>query len=131
VDDATNLEFLPVFRRGKLAHSSEILASEDMRKFFESQRSEYDYIFVDLPPLMPIVDVRAATRLVDSYVYVIEWSKTRIDFVEQTLTSARGVYDHLLGVVLNKVDLKAMGRFDGRGYGYYYHGNYHRYGYTE
>ena len=58
---------------------------------------------------MPIVDVRASTNLVDGYVYVVEWGKTRTDFVEQALRSAKGVYEHLLGVVLNKVDLSSAG----------------------
>ena len=61
---------------------------------------------------MPIVDVRAATHLVDGYIYVIEWGKTRIDHVEHALNSAKGVYEHLLGVVLNKVDLRSLGRYD-------------------
>jgi succinoglycan biosynthesis transport protein ExoP len=102
-----------------------------MRKFFESLRHSYDYIIVDFSPLMPIVDVRASTNLVDAYVCVVEWGRTRIDFVEQALHSSRGVYEHLLGVVLNKVNLRSMGRYDGRGGSYYYHGNYRRYGYTE
>ena len=55
---------------------------------------------------MPIVDVRASTNLVDAYIYVVAWGHTRIDFVEQALRSARGVYEHLLGVVLNKVNLE-------------------------
>lgn len=132
LDDATNLTFLPVATKVRLAHSSEVLASPVTRKFFEGLRHSYDYIILDFAPLMPIVDVRAATHLVDGYVYVIEWGKTRIDHVEQALRTARGVYDHLFGVVLNKVDLWALGRYDGRGDGYYHHGSYHgRYGYTE
>ena len=85
---------------------------------------------MDFAPLMPIVDVRMSTNLVDSYVYVVAWGDTRIDFVKQALHSARGVYEHLLGVVLNKVNLTSMGRYDGGG-GYYTHGSYLRYGYTE
>ena len=49
--------------------------------------------------------------------------------MNDALQSARNVYDHLLGVVLNKVDLKAFGRYEGRG-SYYHHENYQRYGYT-
>ena len=94
-------------------------------------RHSYDYIFLDFAPLTPIVDVRASTNLVDSYVYVVAWGQTRIDFVEHALRSARGVHEHLLEVVLNKVNLASLGRYDGRGTDYYYHGNYHRYGYTE
>ena len=131
-DDATNLKFLPVALRARLAHSSEILASEKTRKLFDGLRQDYDYIFLDFSPLMPIVDVRASTRLVDGYVYVIEWGKTRTDHVQNALRSASQVYERLLGVVLNKVDLKTLGRYDGHGGSYYHHGDYyHRYGYTE
>jgi polysaccharide biosynthesis transport protein len=131
VDQATNMSFLPGVVKSRMAHSSEILASPQMRKFVNGLRDSYDYIIVDFSPLMPIVDVRASTDLVDAYVFVVEWGKTRIDFVEQALRSSRGVYEHLLGVVLNKVNLRSMGRYDGRGGSYYYHGSYSRYGYTE
>jgi polysaccharide biosynthesis transport protein len=131
VDSTTNMRFLPATMKARLAHSSEVLASTQTRKFFDSLRNSYDYIIVDFAPLMPIVDVRASTNLVDAYVYVVAWGDTRTDFVEQALSSARGVYEHLLGVVLNKVNLKSMGRYDGKGGSYYYHGNYNRYGYTE
>jgi polysaccharide biosynthesis transport protein len=132
IDPVTTVEFVPASTKARLAHSSEILASPQARKFFESLRSSYDYIFVDFAPLMPIVDVRVATHLVDGYVYIVEWGKTRIDYVEQALRSAKGVHEHLLGVALNKVDLKAVGKYDGRGAGYYHHGDYYqRYGYTD
>jgi succinoglycan biosynthesis transport protein ExoP len=129
-DPVTNMKFLPAVMKSRLANSSEILASLKTRAFFDSLRDSYEYIFMDLAPLMPIVDVRAATRLVDSYVYIVEWGRTRVDFVEQALGTARGVYEHLIGVVLNKVNLKSLGRYDGRD-SYYHHGHYHRYGYTE
>jgi succinoglycan biosynthesis transport protein ExoP len=129
IDPATHMAFLPASIKGRFAHSSEILASPAMRKFFEALRQHYDYVIADFAPIRPIVDVRAATNLVDSYLYVVQWGHTRIDFVDDALHSARTVYDHLLGVVLNKVDLKALGRYEGRG-GYYHHDNYHRYGYS-
>ena len=131
VDQATSLAFLPVAATNRrLIHSSEFLASEQTSTLFDSLRRSYDYVFVDFSPLMPIVDVRGSTKLVDAYIYVIEWGQTRTDFVESALRSARGVYDHLLGVVLNKVDLPSLGRYEGRS-AYYHHGSYHRYGYTE
>ena len=129
IDPATHMAFLPASIKGRFAHSSEILASPAMRKFFEALRQHYDYVIADFAPIRPIVDVRAATNLVDSYLYVVEWGHTRIDFVNDALHSARNVYDHLLGVVLNKVDLRALGRYEGRG-SYYHHDNYQRYGYS-
>jgi polysaccharide biosynthesis transport protein len=130
VDPATNMRFLPATMKGRVAHSSEILGSAQMQKFFDNLRNQYDYVIADFAPLRPIVDVRVSTNLVDSYIYVVEWGYTRIDFVNEALHSARSVYEHLLGVVLNKVDLKALGRYEGRG-DYYHHDNYQRYGYTQ
>jgi succinoglycan biosynthesis transport protein ExoP len=135
-DLATGMHFLPAamkpaVMKARLADSSEILASEQMRRIFETLRGSYDYVIADFAPLMPVVDVRASTNLVDGYVYVVEWGRTSIATVEQSLQSARGVYEHLLGVVLNKVNLRALGRFDGQASGYYYNKNYARYGYTE
>ena len=79
-------------------------------------------MIVDLSPLAPVVDVRAATHLVDSYLFIVEWGKTKIDVVERALNTSRGVYDNLLGVVLNKVDLDRLRRYD-------YSTYYSRYGY--
>jgi succinoglycan biosynthesis transport protein ExoP len=128
-DSATGMKFLPVAMKRRMAHSSEILASVQTRKYLDSLRNVFDYIFIDFSPLMPIVDVRVSTNLVDSYVYVVAWGDTRIEFVKQALHSARGVYDRLLGVVLNKVNLAGLDRYDGGGY--YRHSHYARYGYTE
>ena len=129
-DRTTGMKFLPVAMKARLAHTSEILASAQTKKLLDNLRNSYDYIFVDFSPLMPVVDVRVSTNLVDSYVYVVAWGETRIEFVKQALHSARGVYERLLGVVLNKVNLNAIDRYDSGG-GYYYHRNYSRYGYTE
>jgi polysaccharide biosynthesis transport protein len=129
-DPSTRLSFLPVGTRSRLIHTSEILASDAMKRLFARLRESYEYVIVDLSPLAPVVDVRSATHLLDSYVFVIEWGKTKIHVAEHALNSARGVYDNLLGVVLNKVDLKALSRYDGHG-DYYYNRHYARYGYTD
>ena len=115
----------------RLAHTSKILASAAMKRLFDRLRESYDYVIVDLSPLAPVVDVRAATHLLDCYLFVIEWGKTMIDIVEHTLNIARGVYDNLLGVVLNKVDFDRIGRFDHHRDQYYVNRDYHRYGYTD
>jgi succinoglycan biosynthesis transport protein ExoP len=130
VDDVTGLKFLPVAMKRNQAHSSEILASAQTRKFLDSLRTSFDYIFIDFSPLMPIVDVRVSTNLVDSYVYIVAWGQTRIEFAKQALHTARGIYERLLGVALNKVDLTSVGRYEAAG-GYYTHSHYARYGYTE
>ena len=130
-DPKTNLRFLPIVVKSRLAHSSEILGSESMTKLFEQLRENYDYVIADFSPLAPIVDVRATTHLVNSFIFVIEWGRTKIDVVEHALTHAPGVHENLLGVVLNKVDMNLFGRYAGSHERYYYNKHYERYGYTD
>jgi polysaccharide biosynthesis transport protein len=129
-DPSTQLSFLPAGVRSRLIHTSEILASDAMKRFFVRLRESYDYVIVDLSPVAPVVDVRSATHLLDSYVFVIEWGKTRIDVAEHCLNSTRGAYDNLLGVILNKVNFKLLNRYEGHG-NYHYNRHYAHYGYTE
>ena len=121
-DRSTKLSFLPAVARSRLTHTSEVIASVAMKSLFTRLRESYDYVIVDLSPLAPVVDVRAATHLVDTYLFVVEWGKTKIDVVERALNAARGVYDNLLGVILNKIDFDRLGRYD-------YSAYYARYGY--
>jgi len=81
--------------------------------------------------LAPVVDVRGMTHLVDSFVFVIEWGRTKIDVVERALRMAPGVYDNLLGVVLNKADLNLLGRYESHCRDYFFNRHYERYGYVD
>jgi succinoglycan biosynthesis transport protein ExoP len=130
-DPSTNLSFLPVVSKFRMANSSEVLSSASVKKLFEQLREKYEYIIVDLPPLEPIVDVRAATHLVDSFVFVIEWGRTKIEVAQHALAHAPGVYDNLLGAVLNKVDMNVLARYASHRDDMYNNKYYSRYGYTE
>jgi exopolysaccharide transport family protein len=127
----TNLVFLPAVKDRPLVHSSEIFATEQMRKLFNQLRSTYDYVIVDLPPLTPIVDVRATSTLVDCFILVVEWGKTKMDVVQHALHTAPNVYEGLIGVVLNKTDIKSLARYDPSKNDYYSDDHYIRYGLTD
>jgi succinoglycan biosynthesis transport protein ExoP len=130
-DPATNLVFLPAVLKSRLANSSEVLASDAMQRLFDRLRKEFDYVVVDLPPLVPVVDVRSTLSWIDSYVLVVKWGATNIDVVQRALHSARGVYDKVVGVVLNRVDVNSLARFDTNSGKYYTNKLYSRYGYSE
>jgi succinoglycan biosynthesis transport protein ExoP len=125
-DEATGLAFLPVVKKSRLMHSNEILASEAFSQLIGQLRKSYDYVIIDLPPLAPIVDVRATVNVIDSYLYVIQWGKTRMQVVRHQLESTPEVYDRLFGVVLNKANLRVLNRYQ------YYSPKEHygQYGYT-
>ena len=127
-DPRTNLAFLPSAKKTPLFHTSEILSSEQTGKLFDKLRASYDYIIVDLPPLAPIVDVRATTPLIDCFILVVEWGRTRTDVVQHALHTAPNVYEAMIGTVLNKTDMRAMKRYDSYLNDYYNNEHYTRYG---
>jgi succinoglycan biosynthesis transport protein ExoP len=127
-DPKTNLAFLPSAKRTPVFHTSEILSSEQTGKLFDKLRGSYDYVIVDLPPLAPIVDVRATTPLIDCFILVVEWGRTRTDVVQHALHTAPNVYEALIGTVLNKTDMRAMKRYDNYLNDYYNNEHYTRYG---
>jgi capsular exopolysaccharide synthesis family protein len=130
-DPKTNLVFLPVVRRGPLLHTSDILSTEAMRALFNRLRASYDYVIVDFPPLAPVVDVRVTTPLIDCFVLVVEWGRTKIDVVRHALHTAPSLYENLVGVVLNKTDIKSMARYDSHRSDYYSDSYHARYGFTD
>src|ERR1700683_3727911 len=93
-EPTTNLTFLPTVLPSRFVHTSEVLASDATRKMFDRLREAYDYLIVDLSPLAPVVDVRVMTPLMDSFIFVVDWGRTKIDVVEHALSTTRGVYDN-------------------------------------
>lgn len=130
VDSETRLAFLPAVLESRLAHTSEILASEAFKNLIDDLKRDYEYVIIDCSPLAPVVDVRATTATVDSFLYVVEWGKTRISLVQRQLESAPELAERLLGVVLNKANVKALERYEGHDGKYYNQKYYGSYGYT-
>lgn len=107
----SHLTVLPVVIEGPLAHTDEILSSKVFKNLIDRLREHYDYVILDLPPVAPVVDVRAALPLIDSLVFVLEWGSTRIGAVQRYLATPE-IRERLLGVALNKANLKEVQRFD-------------------
>jgi polysaccharide biosynthesis transport protein len=116
----TNLAFLPAGKSGSRSHTSEILSGEQTAKLFDKLRAAYDYVIVDLPPLAPMVDARATAPLIDGFILIVEWGRTRTEIVQHTLHAAPNVYDALIGTVLHKTDMKEMKRYSS------YYSNYNK-----
>ncbi len=77
---------------------------------------------VDLPPILPVVDVQATAHLFDAFLLVVEWGSTSTDEVLRAVASSPIMSERLLGAVLNKADEVVMRRFEGyseRNYKYY------------
>jgi Mrp family chromosome partitioning ATPase len=111
-DPTNSLVFLPAVKNEALFDTSELLAAESTKKLFERLRENFDYVVVDLPPLAPVVDVRAAIHLVDCAILVVEWGHTKIDVVRHALNTAPNVHEALIGAVLNKTQMDRIKLYD-------------------
>jgi polysaccharide biosynthesis transport protein len=102
------LMFLPAGHVGAM-ETSEVLRSSSFRLLLEQAAERFDYVLLDLPPLAPLVDVRAVSPLVNRFVVVVEWAKTDKDVLKQALErNGPEQENQILGLVLNKVDPSAL-----------------------
>ena len=51
-------------------------------------KNDYDYVLVDLPPILPVVDVKAAAHLFDAFVLVVEWGSTSTDEIVKAVAAS-------------------------------------------
>ena len=116
-----NLFVLPI---GTLPpNPTELLLTDRFKKMIEQMRGEYDYIFLDCPPIDIVADASLITEVVDMTVFVMR--ANRIDRnllpnIEELYRSGR--YRHMT-MLLNCVDIKYKRYGYGKssyGYGYGY-----------
>ena len=122
-DARTNLHFVPAVVPQRQPNSVALLTSKEMIDLLAKARDQYDYVFIDLPPVVPVVDVKAVAHLVDNFIFVIEWGKTTRDVVRDALTNAEQVRERIVGAVLNKAPPAVLKRFEA--YKGRHHNNYY------
>lgn len=120
---APNLHLLPI---GNLPpNPTELLLSERFRNMIEQMRDEYDYIFLDCPPIDIVADSSIVTELVDMTVFVMRaghMDKKVLPNIESLYASDKYKY---MTLILNCVDIKYKKYGYGQssyGYGYGYEG---------
>jgi Mrp family chromosome partitioning ATPase/capsular polysaccharide biosynthesis protein len=110
-DPSTHLQFLPAGTETGIMNSGEILGSGRINSLIVELRTRFSFIVVDLPPLLPVVDVRAAATWFDGFVFVVEWGVTTADDVSRA--AAEGAIEgKVIGTILNKVHLRQLRRYD-------------------
>ncbi len=107
-DAATGLCFLPAGQGWGSASAMELLNTEAMADLLSELRTDFDYVVVDLPALSEVADAHAATHLLDAFVLVAEWGRTDPDTLVENVARVDLGDTRMLGVVLNKVNLKLL-----------------------
>jgi len=103
----TNLFFLPA--RASAKNSSVLLDSQGMRSVLDNVKSHFDFVIVDSPPILPLVDMNILSRLVDGLVLVVKAGATPKDLVKKAVNSLPA--KNVIGVVLNGADDIHMNKY--------------------
>lgn len=108
VDNKTGLSFLPTLRSNSITNTAELLSSEEFAQLITLCRREFDMVVIDVSPILPVIDGRAVLSQVDKIVMVVEWNKTSKQVVNEAMQLIRAWRDSIIGVVLNKADMRRI-----------------------
>lgn len=119
-----NLFVLP--RGTAVKDPADLLASPRMRELIAHLRQQFDYIVLDTPPILPVVDAVVLAKCVDRILFVIQWQRTPRRCVMEAVKGLSTEVRSIASIILNNVDQK---RLQSYGYGYglgYNYGSYYR-----
>jgi capsular exopolysaccharide synthesis family protein len=97
-----------------------LLTSQAFLDLLDEAKKSYDLVFIDSPPLLPVVDTKILRKIADMVLFVVRADGTPRDAVVRSLGELRDV----AGVVFNQVSPGSFRR-------YYYYDAYSRYAYGE
>ncbi len=83
-------------------HPVEILGSAALRQLLAQARDRYDYVLIEVPPVLSAVDARVVSDLIDAFVLVVRGGRTKRDEVEHAFTTCPAIADRIVGVVMNR-----------------------------
>jgi succinoglycan biosynthesis transport protein ExoP len=124
-EPGSGLRILPCLYKQGDRRAAEGLSPETLQALLDN--SDYDYVVVDLPPLGPVVNARALAPVIDAFILVVEWGATSRGAVRSVLEKEQAITNKLLGVLLNKVDLKTFQRYEHFDSDGYYFEEYQKY----
>lgn len=117
----TELPNLDVIPCGPIPpNPSEIVGSVRMKKLLDVLREKYTRIIIDSPPITAVTDAVVLAKSTDGMVLVIRASDTAREIVKNGLDQIQAVGGHVLGAILNGVDMGSDGYYYYQYYYYYY-----------
>lgn len=89
--------------------STELLSGPLFAKMIEALRERYDYIIIDGAPVGLVIDSTIIGKLSDASIFVVESGKVKYKFAQKAIATMESSGCPVLGVVINKYDMKKKG----------------------
>jgi capsular exopolysaccharide synthesis family protein len=101
---------------------SELLSSYRMGDLLRNVLKQYDFVLLDSPPIMTVTDSLVLSKIVEGTIMVVRSGRSTYDTVARGIKSLQDLNAHLLGLVINGLDIKKRA---------YYYDKYYAYGYGD
>tara|TARA_B110000971_G_C19996480_1_gene494562 strand:- start:3 stop:1874 length:1872 start_codon:yes stop_codon:yes gene_type:complete len=114
----TNLDI--VTSGAKRFDMSDVVSKEQLKKFNDILKMEYDYLIIDSPPVQPVSDTLILAQSVDYNLFIVRSDTSRLVSFMSSIKKIQNVGAKIDGIILNDLDTSKDG--------YYY--NYYNYDYS-
>lgn len=121
----TAIEGLDIFPGGKMPMEPVEIIKRNFPRLLSELAAEYEAIFIDAPPVLPVADASVISAYVDGTLLVYSQGRAPREAMLRAKTRLTGAKGRLVGVVLNNV--KPEGEL-GKDYYYAYYSYYPAYG---
>ena len=105
---------------------SDIVNKEQIKKFFDILKLQYDYVIVDSPPVQPVSDTLILSQAADYSLFVIRSEETRTSTFMSSIKKIQNVGSKISGIIINDLDTSKDSY-----YSYYYNYSPSYYNYTK
>ena len=99
------------------ANPTEIINSKALKELIKEMSNNYDYIFIDTPPVMLVSDPITISTYSDAVILAIEHGKTEKELAKKAVESLKQVNANIIGAVLNNIPVSKQSN-------YYYYRSY-------
>ncbi|NIM91391.1 MAG: polysaccharide biosynthesis tyrosine autokinase [Candidatus Aminicenantes bacterium] len=100
---------------------AELLDSEPMKELIEEAKSRWDFVLIDTPPVLAVIDPVITSSLSDGTVFVVKAGETSRKPFLKAVEEFEKAKSRIIGVLFNEIKIKKEG----------YHSSYYRHYYRQ
>jgi succinoglycan biosynthesis transport protein ExoP len=124
VRKVTGVPGLAVLPAGMIPpNPAELLGSKRFDEYFATLSEHFDYVIIDSPPVLAVADASILANTASGVVFVVGADQTSRHAARAAIDQLHAVQAHVIGAVLNRVDLEHNPYY----YSTYYRKEYSRY----
>ena len=83
---------------------SDIVSKDQIKKFFDVLKEEYDYMIIDSPPVQPVSDTLILTQAVDYNFFIIRSDSSKTLAFMSSIKKVQNVGVKIDGIIINDLD---------------------------